>query len=152
MSITRRTFLKKSSVATAVVGFPAILRAANPNSKVQVAAVGVNGMGYSDLHSISTHPAVKYVGFCDVDTQRFDKADAAHPGVPHFQDFRIMLDRLGNSVDAVNVAIPDHMHALVAIEAMKRGKHVYCQKPLAHTVWESRQMRLWAEKKGVVTQ
>ena len=152
MSTTRRSFLKQTSVAAAAFGFPAFLRAANLNSKVQVAAVGVNGMGYSDLHSISSHPAVKYVGFCDVDTTRFDKADAALPGVPHFKDFRVMLDQLGDTVDAVNVATPDHMHARVAIEAMKRGKHVYCQKPLAHTVWESRQMRLWAAKKNLVTQ
>jgi predicted dehydrogenase len=149
---TRRHFLQQSAAATAALGFPAVLRAASPNSMVQVAAVGVNGMGFSDLSSISSHEKVKYVGFCDVDTQRFDKADAAVPGVPHWQDFREMFDKLGDQVDAVNIAIPDHMHAKVAIEAMKRGKHVYCQKPLARTVWEVRQMRLWAEKKGVITQ
>src|SRR5882757_3819400 len=132
---TRRHFLKQSTAAATAIGFPAVLRAANPNSMVQVAAVGVNGMGFSDLHSISSHEKVKYVGFCDVDTQRFDKADAEVPGVPHWQDFREMFDKLGDKFDAVNIAIPDHMHARVAIEAMKRGKHVYCQKPLARTVW-----------------
>lgn len=135
-----------------MVAFPAVLRAANPNSRVNVAAIGVEGQGYSDLHNVASHANVKFVGLCDVDTTRFARADAVVPGVPHFQDFRVMLDKLGDTVDAIIVAIPDHMHAFAAIEAMKRGKHVYCQKPLAQTVWESRQMRLWAEKKGVVTQ
>jgi predicted dehydrogenase len=149
---TRRDFLKQSAIAGAVLGFPAILRSASPNGRVQIAAVGVDGMGHTDLHSLASHAKVKYVGFCDIDSRNFAKADKVAPGVPHFSDFRVMLEKLGDTIDAVNVATPDHMHALVAIEAMKRGKHVYCQKPLAHTVWECRQMQLWAKKKGVVTQ
>ncbi len=151
-SITRRTFLQQSAVAGAAVAFPAVLRAANPNSRVQIAGIGVSARGYGDLHSLASHPNVKYVAFCDVDTASFAKADADHPGTPHFADFRQMLEKLGDTVDAVHVSTPDHMHALASIEAMKRGKHVFCQKPLAHTVWECRQMRLWAERKGVVTQ
>jgi predicted dehydrogenase len=151
-SSSRRTFLKQSAIAGTALAFPAVLRAADLNSRVNVAAIGVDGQGYSDLHNVASHPKVKFVGFCDVDSTRFARADAAVPGVPHFQDFRVMLEKLGDTVDAMIVAIPDHMHALVAIEAMKRGKHVYCEKPLAHNVWESRQMRLWAAKKNVVTQ
>ena len=151
-SSTRRTFLKQTALAGAAIGFPAVLRAASPNSRVQVAAVGVDGQGYSDLHNVASHAKVKFMGFCDVDLNRFARADALVPSVPHFQDFRAMYEKLGDTIDAVMVAIPDHMHALVAIEAMKRGKHVYCQKPLAQTVWESRQMRLWAAKKDLVTQ
>ena len=149
---TRRSFLKQATAAVGAAGFPAVVRSASPNSSVQVASVGANGMAFSDIKNICTHPKVKYVGFCDVDSTRFDKADAELPGVPHFADFREMLEKLGDKVDAINVGTPDHMHALPAIEAMKRGKHVYCQKPLAHTVWEARQMRLWAEKTGVITQ
>jgi predicted dehydrogenase len=149
---TRRSFLKRSALAGAALGFPAVLRAANVNSRVNIAAIGVEGQGYADLHSVSSHPKAKFVGFCDVDSTRFAKADALVPGVPHFRDFRAMLAKLGDTVDAVIVAIPDHMHALAAIEAMKRRKHVYCQKPLAQTVWETRQMRLWAAKQNVVTQ
>ena len=152
ISSTRRTFLKQTAFAGAALSFPAVLRAASPNSRVQIAAVGVDGQGYSDLHNVASHAKVKFMGFCDVDLNRFARADALVPGVPHFQDFRAMYEKLGDTVDAVMIAIPDHMHALVAIEAMKRGKHVYCQKPLAQTVWESRQMRLWAAKKDVVTQ
>jgi predicted dehydrogenase len=149
---SRRTFIKQTALAGALIHFPAVLRAARPNSRVNVAVVGVDGQGYSDLHNVSSHAQATFVGFCDVDKNRFARADALVAGIPHFQDFRVMLDKLGDKVDAVMVAIPDHMHASVAIEAMKRGKHIYCQKPLAQTVWESRQMRLWAEKQGVVTQ
>src|SRR4029077_12955395 len=94
----------------------------------------------------------KYVGFCDVDTKRFAKADGKFPGVPHFADFHEMFGKLGDGFDAVIVSTPDHMHAPIALDAMRFGKHVYCQKPLTHTVWEARQMRLQAEKSGVITQ
>ena len=150
---SRRRFLQQTFAASAAaIACPSILRAADQNESVQVVCVGVNGQGFSDLQSIATHAKVKYVGFCDVDTARFDRADKLIPGVPHWQDFREMFDKLGDKFDAVNIATPDHTHALVAVEAMRRGKHVYCQKPLARTVWEAQQMRLWAEKKGVITQ
>jgi len=149
---TRRDFLKQSAAVSTVLGFPAVVRAANPNSLLQVASIGANGMALTDLRNIAEHAKVKYVAFCDVDRDRFAEADKVIPGVPHYADFREMLETLGDKVDAVNVGTPDHMHAHASIEAMKRGKHVYCQKPLAHTVWEARQMRLWAEKTGVITQ
>jgi predicted dehydrogenase len=149
---SRRAFLRSSALAATALGFPAVVRAARPNAKLQLAVIGVGARGYADLHSLASHPAVAYVGFCDIDRANFAKADADHPGVPHFPDFRAMYAKLGDTLDAVVVATPDHMHALPAIEAMRRGKHVYCQKPLAHTVWECRQMRLWAAKSGVVTQ
>jgi predicted dehydrogenase len=129
-----------------------LVRGQNLNSKLQVAAIGADGMGFSDIKNIGAHEAVQYVGFCDVDQNRFAKADEAFPGVAHFADFRQMLADLGDKLDAVNVATPDHTHACAAMAAMRAGKHVYCQKPLAHTVWEARQMRLLAEKMGVTTQ
>src|SRR5688572_4345946 len=107
---TRRDFLKHSALAGAVLGFPAILRAASPNSRVQIAAIGMDGMGHTDLHNLAGHAKVKYVGFCDIDSRNFAKADKVSPGVPHFSDFRVMLEKLGDTVDAVNVATPDHMH------------------------------------------
>jgi predicted dehydrogenase len=120
----RRTFLKQVAVAGAAIGFPAVLRAANLNGRVQLATVGVSGQGFTDIHNFSSHPQVKYVGFCDIDTTCFAKADETMPGVPHFSDFRVMFDKLGDTVDAISVSIPDHMHACVGIEAMKRGKHL----------------------------
>lgn len=152
MPTSRRSFLKNSTLASAAVAFPAFVRGQNLNSKLQVACVGVNGMGYSDLHNVGSHASVKFVGFCDVDANRFDKADAEFPGVKHFSDYREMFSTLGDGFDAVTVGIPDHMHAPVAVAAMQKGKHIYCQKPLAHTVWEARQMKLWAEKKNLTTQ
>ena len=149
---TRRTFLKQSAIAGAALSFPAVLRASDLNSRVQVVSIGADGRAHADIHSTASHAKVKFVGFCDIDTAAFAKADQIAPGTPHFADFRQMYEKLGDTFDAVIVATPDHMHALPAIMAMQRGKHVYCEKPLAHTVWECRQMKLWARKTGVVTQ
>lgn len=150
---SRRQFLKTAASAMAA---PFILPSGSfskpLNSMLQVGVVGVDGMGYADLKNIATHPKAKLVAFCDIDSERFAKADKDHPGVPHFADYMQMLEQLGDKLDAVCVSTPDHSHARASIESMKRGKHVYCQKPLAHTVWECRQMRLWAEKTGVITQ
>lgn len=151
---TRRSFLKQAAVAGAgaALGFPAVTRGAQLNGRVQLATVGVSGQGFTDVHNFASHPKVHYVGFCDIDRANFAKADETVRDVPHFADFRVMLDQLGDKVDAISVSIPDHMHALVGITAMQRGKHLYCQKPLAHTVWECRQLQRWAAKTGVVTQ
>ena len=149
----RRRFLTQSAVAaTGMIAMPSILRAASMRQELHVAAIGVNGMGWSDLSNVGSHASVKFVGFCDIDAARFDKVDAAFAGVPHFADYRQLLADLGDKVDAVIVSTPDHMHAPIAMAAMKLGKHVYCQKPLTHTVWESRQMRLLAEQKKLTTQ
>ena len=151
--LPRRRFLAQSAAAVATAfAAPAIVRASTLQQELRVAAVGVNGMGWSDLSSIGSHGKVKFVGFCDIDGSRFDKADAAFPGVPHFADYRQLLTELSDKIDAVIVSTPDHMHAPIAMMAMRAGKHVYCQKPLTHTVWESRQMRLMAAKMNVTTQ
>jgi predicted dehydrogenase len=147
---TRRHFLQTAAVAT--LGFPAIVRAANLNSKVQIAAVGASGKGLSDIMEVGSHSSVKYVGFADVDTSKFEQAARKYPVVPQFQDFREMFAKLGDKFDAVICSTPDHMHAIVGMQAMALGKHLYCQKPLTHTMWEARQMRLHAEKAGVITQ
>ena len=151
--LTRRQFVRRTSaLAGATLAFPAILRSANPNGKLQIGVVGSNGQGFSDLSDIGSHEKAQFVGFCDVDTSRLDKATAKFPGVTTFQDFREMFSKLGAGLDAVQVSTPDHTHALISMTALRLGKHVYCQKPLTHTVWESRQMRLQAEKEGVITQ
>jgi predicted dehydrogenase len=150
MNTTRRTFLKTSTAA--VLGFPAILRAAQPNSNLQIVAIGCDGKGLSDITEIGSHAKARYVGFCDVDTTRFAKADAKFPGVPHFADYREMFAQLGDTFDGAIVSTPDHMHAPIALAALRRGKSVYCQKPLTHTVWEARQLRLAAAQAQVATQ
>ncbi len=150
---TRRRFLKSAGAA---ISAPFVLPSGSYskplNSMLQVAMVGADGMAYGDMKQIGSHEKAKFVGFCDIDSDRFAKADKDFPGVPHFADYVAMYEKLGDTLDAVCVAIPDHSHARASIEAMKRGKHVYCQKPLAHTVWECRQMRLWAKKARVITQ
>ena len=153
MRITRRSFLRQTAASSlTALAFPAIIRSVNANGKLQVGVVGCNGQGLADLKDIGSHERVQFVGFCDVDTARLEPADKSFPGVAHFQDFREMFGKLGDTLDAVQVSTPDHMHAFIALDAMRRGKHVYCQKPLTHTVWESRQMRLQAEKSKVITQ
>lgn len=134
------------------MAFPAVLRSQNPNSNVQIVGVGCDGKGLSDLKEVGSHARAKYVGFCDVDASRFAKIDQLFPGVEHHADFRQMFSKRGGSFDAVVVSTPDHMHAAIAMEAMRLGKHVYCQKPLTHTVWEARQMRLQAARSRVRTQ
>src|SRR6266436_1651192 len=150
MHSSRRTFLKTS--AAAVLGFPAIVRGLDLNSKLQVAAIGCSGKGLSDINEIGSHPAVKYVGFADVDSSKFEQAARKNPVTPQFQDFREMFAKLGDTFDAAIVSTPDHMHAVAGMTAMRLGKHLYSQKPLTHTLWEARQMRVQAEKSGVITQ
>ncbi|MBC7965276.1 MAG: gfo/Idh/MocA family oxidoreductase, partial [Fuerstia sp.] len=87
--LPRRQFLTQSAVAaSALFAMPAVVRAATLRKELHVAAIGVNGMGWTDLSSIGTHTSVKFVGFCDIDAARFDKVDAAFAGVPHFADYR----------------------------------------------------------------
>lgn len=150
---SRRSFLAQSS-ALGLGAFvcPKVLKARSSVDRLQVACIGVNGMGWADLSSVGTHPQVQFVGFCDIDSSRFVQADQKFPGVTHFADYREMLSDLGDKIDAVIVSTPDHMHAPAAMMAMHMGKHIYCQKPLAHTVWESRQMSLLAHKRNLTTQ
>ncbi|MEI7821421.1 MAG: Gfo/Idh/MocA family oxidoreductase [Verrucomicrobiota bacterium] len=150
--ITRRTFLHRTSAAAAALSFPAVVRCASPNSNLQIVAVGCMGKGLSDIAETGSHPKAKFVAFCDVDTNRFHEVDNIFPGTPHYQDWREMFAKLSGQFDAVTISTPDHWHAPVAMAAMKMRKHVYCQKPLAHTVWEVRQMRRQAEISKVITQ
>jgi predicted dehydrogenase len=150
MTLSRRNFLRTAALAT--LAFPAVVRARNLNSQLQIAAVGTEAKGFSDIVEIGSHPKAKYVGFCDIDPARFAKADAKYPGVARFADFREMYAKLGDTFDAVSVSTPDHMHALPTMMAMRLGKHVYCQKPLTHTAREARQLRLQAAKSKVRTQ
>lgn len=153
-SINRRNFLKKtgaSGVAITLAGVPALLRGQNLNSKLQFAGIGTNGKGWSDIKEMAAHPAVQIVAFADVDLSRTDKVKRLAPEAPLFQDYRKMFAELGDKIDAVTVSTPDHMHAYISLDAMRQGKHVYCQKPLARTVWEARQMRKQAAKSKVIT-
>ena len=149
MPYSRRQFIKTSS--TFIAAAPAVVRGSNLNSKLQMAAIGTAGKGLSDTRFMADHDQVRHVAFCDVDLARTKEASALQPEASIFQDFREMFAKLGSTIDAVTVSTPDHMHAYIALDAMGRGKHVFCQKPLTHNVWESRQMRLQAAKSKVIT-
>jgi len=151
MNTTRRDVLKKSSAAAILAAAPAFVRGQNLNSKLHLASIGSDGKGLSDIREMSTHDRQEYVSFCDVDLNRTLNVKKLRSDVPIYQDFREMFEKMGDKIDAVTVSTPDHMHAYCAITAMQMGKHVYCQKPLTHSVWESRQMARIAKKTGVIT-
>jgi Oxidoreductase family, NAD-binding Rossmann fold/Oxidoreductase family, C-terminal alpha/beta domain len=148
---TRRQFLKVSSLTTGALAFgvPTLLRGANLNSKLNIAVIGAGGKGSSDTACCAGE---NIVALCDVDKRRAAGPLAKYPGAKYFSDFRQMLDQMDKGIDAVNVSTPDHMHAIAAAQAMHRGKHVYCQKPLTHSIHEARELRELARRKSLVTQ
>lgn len=150
----RRTFLKTSALAGA--GFMIMpstvisgLGHKMPSDKLNIAGVGVGGRGGGVIRAVKSE---NIVALCDVDWRYASKIFNEFPDARKYYDWRKMLDELGNSIDAVVVGTPDHTHAIVSINAMKLGKHVYCEKPLTHSVWESRQMTRIAKEYKVATQ
>ncbi len=109
-------------------------------------------MGASDLGSIASGKNVRIVALCDVDSRRLATAQGRFPEAHAFADWRRLLDTIGKDIDAVSVSTPDHMHGPIALAAMGLGKHVYCQKPIAHNVRECRAMAKMAAQQRVVTQ
>ena len=153
---TRRHFffgtLLASAVPTGGFGSTASLKSLgykSPNEKLNIASVGAGGKASSDIDGCSTE---NIVALCDVDEKKANKfRDPKYDKATKYRDFRKMLDT-EKGIDAVIVAIPDHMHATAAMWAMERGKHVYCQKPLTRTIWEAHQLRDAANKYKVATQ
>jgi len=152
-SITRRNFVKNTLVATA--GFTIVpsfavsgLGQMAPSDKLNIAGIGVGGMGFSNLKKMETE---NIVGLCDVDWKYSDRVFKHYPKAKKYKDFRKMYDELGKSIDAVVVATADHTHAIVSADAIAMGKHVYLQKPLTHTVYESRLLTNLADKHKVAT-
>ncbi|MBI5386192.1 MAG: Gfo/Idh/MocA family oxidoreductase [Verrucomicrobia bacterium] len=151
---TRRSFLRNSALSGAgllILSNSRLAFAAAANSKLNVAGIGVGGQGRSDLDNVAGAGA-NIVALCDVDQRHAADTFKKYPQAKTYQDFRRMLDEMDKEIDAVVVATPDHTHAVAAVAAMKRGKHVYCEKPLTRTVQEARVMRETALKTKVVTQ
>jgi len=146
--------LKSAAVAVAAVPLagPRMARANLVNGKLRHACIGVGGMGGHDLSRISSSDKVEIAALCDVDLGHLQRAAAKFPAARRYQDWREMLDKERDKIDSVNVSTPDHMHASITIAALRLGKHVYCQKPLTHDVYEARQIAAAAKKAGVVTQ
>ena len=151
---TRRDFLKTSAAIGAAVwvGNSAAAQDSNsPMEKVAYASIGVGGKGSSDSADAAAHGQM--VAICDIDKRTLEKT-GSRPGfekATQFEDFRQMLEDMGDKIDAVTVSTPDHMHAPAAAMAMKMGKHCFAQKPMTHTVWEARRLQDIAKEKGVKT-
>ena len=123
-----------------------------PSDKLNIAAIGCGGKGAVNIERSYWKGADNIVALCDVDDRMAKDARKQFPKAPYYRDFRKMLDKEGNSIDAVLVSTPDHMHGVQALSAMKMGKHVYCEKPLTHDIYEARILTQAAEKYKVVTQ
>jgi predicted dehydrogenase len=112
----------------------------------------VGGIGRNDLQHFRSHPRCQIVALCDVDSDNLEKAGALVPAARRYRDWRELLAQEGDRIDSVNIAVPDHMHAPIALAAMRAAKHVYCQKPLCHDVAECRALASAAQVARVVTQ
>jgi len=151
--LNRRQFLHKTagSVAAFTIVPRHVLGAGKtaPSNKLNIACIGVSGRGGGNLNAVSGE---NIVALCDVDTRRAGKTFEKYPKARHYRDFRRMLDEMDNRIDAVVVSTPDHTHAVACMDAIRRGKHVYCEKPLAHSIYEIRELMKAARKHKIVTQ
>jgi predicted dehydrogenase len=150
-SISRRQFLQGVAATAAVAPFLSLPLRGETLTKVRHASIGTSGQAFSDLNSFAKHPAFDLVAVADVDLCVISRLQEKFPQVRIYQDWRELLKH-EKTIDSVNVSVPDHIHAVVAMEAMKRGKHVYCQKPLACTLQEVRTLTETARKRRVLTQ
>ncbi len=150
--INRRRFLATTAATAAFTIVPRhVLGGARhmaPSEKLNIAGIGVGGMGKSNLSQLETE---NIVALCDVDHAYAAGTFTKYPQAKVYSDYREMLDK-EKSIDAVMIATPDHTHAVISMEAMRRGKHVYCQKPLTHDVYEARMLAKAARETGVTTQ
>jgi hypothetical protein len=169
-ALSRRRFLRHTALAAlagAALPFDRILAASTASPagvgadaskfknlvtgrRVRLAFVGIGGRGNSNLGSLSSLGDV--AALCDVDLDRARKNFALFPLVPRYRDYRHMLDEMHDRIDAVVISTPDHMHFPIALAAIERGKHVYVEKPLAHTIGEARLLKTAAIRHGVVSQ
>lgn len=154
LNSSRRDFLKKSAVAAA--GFTIVpsfavggLGHRAPSDKLNIVGIGVGGKGHPNLVGMNTE---NIVGLCDVDWKYATTCFKEFPKAKRYYDWRKMFDEMNGQFDAVMVATADHTHAVIAATALTLGKHVYCQKPLTHSVYESRLLTKLAAKHKVATQ
>ena len=156
MSNSRRKFIRNSAVASA--GFFIVPRHVigrgfiAPSDKLRIAGIGAGGKGQGDLAEFAKSPNVSIVALCDVDDRQAVKSRESFPNAPYYKDFRVMLEKEKNNIDACSISTPDHTHAVATIAAMQLGKHVYTQKPLTHDIYEARMLTEAAKKYKVITQ
>ncbi len=150
----RRAFITASTSAFGFQFVPAHVvraqtQAQTPSNKLRIAVIGCGGRGAADLGDMASEDIV---ALCDVDERRAAESFKKFPKARRFTDFRKMFDTMANGIDAVLVATPDHTHAVASLAAIGHGKHVYCEKPLAHSIAEVRAMRKAALEAKVITQ
>lgn len=152
--ISRRTFV--GTTAAGAIGITILpnqvvsgLGHKAPSDKLNIAGIGVGGKGQVNLKNMSSE---NIVALCDIDWNYAAKTFNQYPGAKKYMDFRIMLNEMNKEIDAVMIATPDHTHTVTALAAMQLGKHVYVQKPLTHSVFESRVLLEASRKYKVVTQ
>ena len=153
---SRRKFLKTGAAALAgiTIAPSSILGMSHghvsPTDKLNLAAVGIGGMGHANINNVKGTENI--VALCDVDWKYAKGVFDEFPNAKKYWDYRKMYDEMGKSIDGVIIATADHTHAIITADAMTMGKHVYCQKPLTHSVYESRLLTNLAASTGVVTQ
>ncbi len=155
-SFSRRAFVKQSAIAAGAVAAATIVprhvlggpRQIAPSEKMNIAGIGIGGMGAGNLRNMETD---NIVALCDVDKNYAGGTIRRYPDAKFYVDFREMLDKQ-KDIDGVMIATPDHTHAVISMAAMRAGKHVYCQKPLTHNVYEARILAKTAKEAGVATQ
>lgn len=152
---SRRQFLKTTvaaggALAWGVHSWPSgVALAQSPNEKLSVASIGVSNRAGANLEGVSSE---NIVALCDIDEQFLSQAGEKFKQARRYEDFRVLLDKEAKNLDAVVVSTPDHTHAPAAAAALRLGKHVYCEKPLAHTVYEARKLAELAKENKCVTQ
>jgi len=152
--ISRRRFLRGTATALASIAIVPrhVLggrRQTPPSEKLNIAGIGVGGRGSGVLQGVESQ---NVVALCDVDTKHAAETFKRYSSAKIYRDFRRMLDKEDKKIDAVTVATPDHVHAPAAMMAIKMGKHVYCEKPLAHSIYEARMLTEAAREYKVATQ
>jgi len=146
---SRRSFLKSSAAAgAATLGFPAIVRGQNLNELLDIAIIGAGGRGVGNFTGVASE---NVVALCDVNQEKIDAALPRAPKASTFTDYRKLYDHAGD-FDAVVISVCEHTHAFATLPALQLGKHVYCEKPLTHNIWEARVIREAAAKAKVATQ
>jgi len=152
-SLNRRQFIRGAALAsTGLLILPSRVLGRggfkSPNEKLNLAGIGIGGQGGHDLSELASE---NIVALCDVDAAHAGGVFHRYPEAKVYQDYRKMLEAQ-KDIDAVVIATPDHQHAIIAMAAMRHGKHVYCEKPLTHTVWEAQQLTTAARAHHVATQ
>ena len=151
---SRRRFLQTSlATGVAFAGYHVhpgqAAEVSSPNERLNIAAIGATGRAGANVSEVSTQ---NLIAIADVDSDRLDKGSAKFPAARKYRDYRVMLEKEAEHIDAVLVGTPDHSHAPAAAMALRLGKHVYCEKPLTHTVHEARTLAKLAQEKNLVTQ